>query len=284
MRGNWFMRIAPAFGVLALLPLIALGAGQSGNWSLETTDQPGNVQFSLQSSQAGDHFSTSSAWKLADLRGLDWAATEKHDVSFSIVRDAGTIDCKGFVQDQRGAGLFTFQPNAQYRPEMAKLGFDFEDKELFSAAVFDVSFEFVRAMKSAAVRGLDARKLLAFRIHGVTPQMVRDLRAAGLEAADAEKLIAFRIHGVSPEFVNELHGAGIKVTDEDKLIAFRIHGVSPEFVGELSHLGFQHAPPDQLIALRIHGVTPEYIEGLRSKGMRDLTLDQLINLRIHGID
>ena len=249
------MRAAPVFALLGLVPLIALGAVENGNWSLESTDQTGDVQFSLQSSRGGDQFSTSSAWKLADLRGLDWAAAGKHDVSFSIVRDAGTIDCKGFVQDQHGAGLFTFQPNPQYRPEMAKLGFDFEDKELFSAAVFDVSFEFVRAMKSAAVRGMDARKLLAFRIHGVTPQMVRDLRAAGLEAADAEKLIAFRIHGVSPDFV-----------------------------GEISHLGFQHAPPDQLIALRIHGVTPEYIEGLRSKGMRDLTLDQLINLRIHGID
>jgi hypothetical protein len=278
------MRAVPVLALLGLLPLIVMGAVENGNWSLESTDQTGSVQFSLQSSRGGDHFSTSSAWKLADLRGLDWAATGKHDVGFSIVRDAGTIDCKGFVQDQHGAGLFTFQPNPQYRSEMAKLGFDFEDKELFSAAVFDVSFEFVRAMKGAAVRGMDARKLLAFRIHGVTPQMVRDLRAAGLEAADAEKLIAFRIHGVSPEFVNELHGAGIKVTDEDKLIAFRIHGVSPEFAGEIGHLGFPHAPPDQLIALRIHGVTPEYIEGLRSKGMRDLTLDQLINLRIHGID
>jgi hypothetical protein len=279
------MRVPPVFAVLALLPPIALGgAVQNGSWSLGPSDQPDSVQFLLQSSQGDDHFSTSSTWKLADLRGLDWTGAAKHDVSFAIARDAGTIDCKGFVQDQRGAGLFTFEANPKYRTEMAKLGFDFEDRELFSAALFDVSFEFARAMKSAAVHGLDAGKLLAFRIHGVTPQFVRDLRAAGLEAADAGKLIAFRIHGVTPEFVNELHSAGIKVTDEDKLVAFRIHGVSAEFAGEISHLGFPHAPPDQLIALRIHGVTPEYIEGLRSKGMQNLTLDQLISLRIHGID
>jgi hypothetical protein len=278
------MRIARAFAVLALFPLVALGAVQSGSWSLAPADQPDRVHFSLQSSQGDEHFSTSSPWKLADLRGLDWAAAAKHDVSFTIARDAGTIDCKGFVQDQRGAGLFTFQENPQYRAEMAKLGYSFEGKELFSAAIFDVSFEFARAMKSATVRDLDAGKLLAFRIHGVTPQFVRDLRAAGLEAADAGKLIAFRIHGVTPEFVTELHSAGINVTDEDKLIAFRIHGVSAEFAGEIGHLGFPHAPPDQLIALRIHGVTPEYIEGLRSKGMQNLTLDQLISLRIHGID
>src|ERR1700728_6877 len=278
------MRIPPVFAVLALLSPIAFGAVQNGSWSLGPSDQPGNGEFSLQSSEGNDHYTTSSTWKLADLRGLDWAAAAKHDVSFAIARDAGTVDCKGFVQDQRGAGLFTFQPNPQYRPEMAKLGFEFDDRELFSATLFDVSFDFARTMKSAAVRGLDAGKLLAFRIHGVTPQFVRDLRGAGLEAADAGKLIAFRIHGVTPEFVNELRGAGLKVTDEDKLIAFRIHGVSAEFAGQIGHLGFPHAPPDQLIALRIHGVTPEYIEGLRSKGMQNLTLDQLISLRIHGID
>jgi hypothetical protein len=278
------MRITRAFAGLALFPLIAFGAIQSGSWSLAPADQPDRVQFSMQGSQGGDHFSESSPWKLSDLQGLDWTATAKHDVSFSIARDAGTIDCKGFVQEQRGAGLFTFQANPQYLPEMAKLGYSFEGKDLLSATIFDVSFEFARAMKSAAVRGLDAGKLFAFRIHGVTPQFIRDLRSAGLEAADAGKLIAFRIHGVTPEFVNELHGAGIKVTDEDKLIAFRIHGVSAEFVGEIGHLGYPHAPPDQLIALRIHGVTPEYIEGLRSKGMQNLTLDQLISLRIHGID
>jgi hypothetical protein len=278
------MRMASVFAVLALLPPMVFGAVQNGSWSLGPSDQPGSVEFSLQSSGGNDHFNMSSSWKLADLRGLDWAAAAKHDVSFAIARDAGTVDCKGFVQDQHGAGLFTFQPNPQYRPEMAKLGFDFDDREVFSAALFDVSFDFARAMKSAAVRGLDAGKLIAFRIHGVTPQFVRDLRGAGLEAADAGKLIAFRIHGVSPEFIRDLRSAGIDTADPDKLIAFRIHGVSAEFAGEISHLGFPHAPPEQLIALRIHGVTPEYIEGLRSKGMQNLTLDQLIALRIHGID
>jgi hypothetical protein len=278
------MRISAAVAFLALLPPIAFGAVQNGSWNLAAADQPGSVQFSLQSSQGDDHFSTSSTWKLADLRGLDWSGAAKHDVSFAIARDAGTIECKGFVEDRRGAGLFTFQPNPQYRAEMAKLGFDFDERELFSATLFDVSFEFAHAMKSAAVRGLDARKLLAFRIHGVTPQSIRDLRAAGLEAADADKLIAFRIHGVSPEFIHDLRAADIDTADPDKLIAFRIHGVSAQFAEEISHLGFPHAAPEKLIALRIHDVTPEYIEALRSKGLQNLTLDQLISLRIHGID
>jgi hypothetical protein len=267
-----------------LLPFAAFGAIENGSWTLSSAEQQGTVQFSLQGANGGHHFNSSSDWQLADLRGLDWTTAAKHDVHFTIARDAGTIDAEGFVQDQRGAGLFTFKPNPQYQQDMSKWGYSFEDKDLFSAAVFDVSLEFVRALKGLGIRGLDAGKLLAFRIHGVSPEFIKNLRAAGLEAADAGKLIAFRIHGVTPEFVRDLHGAGINATDEDKFIAFRIHGVSAEFVGELSHLGYPHAPPDQLIALRIHGVTPEYIEGLRSKGMQNLTLDQLVSLRIHGID
>ena len=277
------MRIALALLGLALCPVVALAAVDSGSWSLAPADQ-GKVQFSLRGSRGSHHFDTSSDWQLTDFRGLDWTSPGKHDVQFAIVRDAGTIDCQGFVQDQHGAGLFTFKPNPQYAPEMQKLGYAFKDEELFSAATFDVSFEFARALKTLAVQGLDAEKLIAFRIHGVTAEFVRGLRSEGLRAADADKLIAFRIHGVSPEFVRGLRGAGITVADEDELIAFRIHGVSPEFAGELNHLGYQHTPPEQLIALRIHGVTPEYIESLRSKGLQNLTLEQLINMRIHGID
>jgi hypothetical protein len=249
------MRISQILAALLLFPLAAAAATSTGTWTLDSADQPGKVQFSLQGSSPGHHFNTSSAWLLTDLRGLDWAGAAKHDVHFTIQRDAGNIDCEGFVQDHRGSGLFTFKSNPQYGAEMAKLGFSFEDRQFLSAAIFDVSFNFARAMQSAAVRGLDAGKLFAFRIHGVTPEFIRDLRAAGIDT-----------------------------TDPDKLIAFRIHGVSPEFAGEISHLGYPHAPPEQLIALRIHGVTPQYIEGLRSKGMQNLTLEQLISLRIHGID
>jgi hypothetical protein len=277
------MRIAHALMTLALCPLIALGAVDSGSWSLAPGEQ-GKAQFSLRGSNGSHHFDTSSDWQLADFRGLDWAAAAKHDVHFSIVRDAGSIDCQGFVQEQRGAGLFTFKPNPQYVQEMQKLGYSFQDEQLFSAATFDVSFEFARALKALAIQGLDAGKLMAFRIHGVTPEFVRDLRSEGLKAGDADKLIAFRIHGVSPEFVKGLRGAGINLTNEEQLIAFRIHGVSPEFAGELNHLGYSHTPAEQLIALRIHGVTPEYIESLRSKGLHDLTLEQLVSMRIHGID
>ena len=224
-----------------------------GEWTLGRSADPAKLRFSLQSSwDGGNHFSSSSDWNPADFHGLDLSNTSRHDVRFTIARDAGQIECEGFLKDAEGAGLFTFHPNPQYTAQMAAAGFPgITGDRQFAFALHDVSVSFAQEMKNLGIQSLDADKLIAFRIHGVSPDFVRSLRAAGVNSPDADKLIAFRIHGVSPEFVKDLRSANISVTDPDKLIAFRIHGVSPEFVKDLARLGYQHPDPNQLIALRI---------------------------------
>ena len=278
--------------VLYSLTAVVAGAGllwsfqgQTGEWTLGPSENAGKVRFSLQGSSGEQHhFNTSSDWNKADFQGIDWSAAGKHDVHFTIHRDAGNLTGEGFLKDGQGAGVFQFNPNAQYRSEMASLGFSgITSEEQLAFSIHDVSLKFARDMKAAGVNGLDASKLMAFRIFHVDDTFIHQLRSAGLKAVDADKLIAFRIHGVTPEFVQSLKGFGY-TPDGDKLIAFRIHGVSTEFIQQLQGLGYRHPEADQLIAMRIHGVTPEYIQNLRSHGMKELTVNQLVSLRIHGIN
>ena len=259
--------------------------GQTGEWALGRSENADRVLFSLQGG-AGEHhhFNTSSDWSKTDFHGIDWSAAGKHDVHFTVDRDAGKLTCEGFLKDGEGAGLFQFGPNPRYRAEMTSLGFSgITSEQQLAFAVHDVSLKFARDMKAAGVDGLDAGKLMAFRIFRVNDAFIHQLRSAGLKAANADKLIAFRIHGVTPDFVQSLRSLGY-TPDEDKLIAFRIHGVSAEFIQQLQRLGYRHPEADQLIAMRIHGVTPEYIQNLRTHGMKELTVNQLVSLRIHGIN
>jgi hypothetical protein len=287
----------------------------SGQWVLTQTDQAGKVQFGLSggSGERRNHFNMSNEWDLADLQGLDSNTKARHDVQFTVTRDAGVIRCRGFAEDGEGAGLFRFEPNKEYAGRLSSLGFPgVEEDDLLPYAVHDVSFRFVQEMTGAPVRGLDKGKLLSFRIFGVSRKFIDELRAAGLPAIEADKLIAFRIHGVSPELVQTLksegyqpdedkliamriHGVtpeymrsldslGYKHVDLDRLIAFRIHGVSADFIERVEKLGYSHPEPEQLIAMRIHGVTPEYIASMREHGLKDLSIDKLISLRIQGIN
>ena len=193
--------------VCLLVSTYAFAAGDKGEWTLSQSDNPGKIRLFLHSESDGNHsFSSSSDWNAGELKGLDWKTAGKHDVRFSIVRDAGTIDGEGFLKDGSGAGLFTFQGNAKYSQDMAALGFPgVTDDELFAYTIHDVSLAFVRGIKASGVTDVDKDKLIAFRIHGVSPEFVQQIHAAGVNESEAEKLIAFRIHGVSPEFVRDIH-------------------------------------------------------------------------------
>lgn len=302
------------FGSFVLFAAVKNRAAEvrGGDWTLSKSDAPGKVEFSLIEHRHGGQSSHSSDWPATAFQGVDFSKPGRQDVQFTITRDAGKIECEGFLKDGEGAGLFHFQPEPNYAREMKSLGFYIDEEKQFSMAVQDVSLDFARQMKGEHLSDLDADKLIAFRIFRVDSQFIHDLRAEGLNISDSDKLVAFRIHGVTPQMVRSLHQAGYS-PDEDtlialrihgatpewmqqikqrgydhvdleKLIAFRIHGVSPEFIDKLQSLGYKHPDPDQLIAMRIHQVTPEYISDMRSRGIRDLTIDQLVSMRIHGID
>src|ERR1700676_4588693 len=285
---------------------------RSGDWTIRKSDDAGKVEFSLIEHHHGGTSSHESDWPPTSFQGVDFSKAGHQDVRFTIVRDAGKIECEGFLNNGEGAGIFHFQPDANYPREMQALGFSMDDEKQFTMAVMDVSLEFARQMKNEHLSDLDADKLIAFRIFRVDAAFIEALRAEGLKISDADKLVAFRIHGVSPQMVRSLHQAGYSPNEDtliamrihgatpewiaelkrrgyehvdlEKLIAFRIRGVSPEFIQKLQGLGYSHPDPDELIAMRIHNVTPEYISDMRARGIHDLSIDQLVSMRIHGID
>jgi hypothetical protein len=305
-----------AIAVLALVVRSRATDVPSGNWTIRKSEDRGKVAFSLIQHRRNGSSNHESDWPVSSFAGVDFSKPGRQDVRFTVTRDAGKVDCEGFLANGEGAGIFHFQPDPNYPQAMRALGFpiDVSDQSdmQYSMALFDISLEFAGQMKAENLTDLDAGKLIAFRIHGVDAAFINDLRAAGLKISDSDKLVAFRIHGVTPQMVRFLHQAGYS-PDEDiliamrihgaspewmaqlkshgydhveleKLIAFRIHGVSPEFIDKLQHLGYSHPDPDELVAMRIHNVTPEYISDLRSRGMHDLSVDQLVNMRIHQID
>jgi hypothetical protein len=284
----------------------------SGDWTISKSDIAGKVEFSLIEHHHGGMSNHQSDWPASSFAGVDFSKSGRQDVHFTIARDAGKIDCEGFLNNGEGAGLFKFQPDPNYPREMQSLGFSIDDEKQFAMAVQDVSVDFAKRMKNENLSNLDTDKLVAFRIFRVDSAFIQALRAEGLKTSDSDKLVAFRIHGVSPQMVRSLHQAGYS-PDEDtliamrihgatpewmeqlkrvgydhidleKLIAFRIHGVSPEFIQKLQSMGYSHPDPDELIAMRIHNVTPEYIGDMKARGIHDLSIDQLVSMRIHGID
>jgi hypothetical protein len=278
--------LALAFCVMTLGFAQATLAGEElkGTWAIEPTTNAGQVHLALRHRSDRHNSNIEMDQPASAFTGLDLTTPGKRDVTFSMTRDAGRLDCEGYIKDGEGAGTYRFTPDAKYVSAMSAVGFgDIDDNKQFAMALHDVSIEFAKQMKAEDLDNLSTDKLLAFRIFNVNPQFIREMRAAGLPAKDADKLIAFRVHGVKAKDVAEMRKSGIEA-DENQLIAFRVHGVTPEYVAKVEKLGLGRVKPDQLVAMRVHGVTPEYIANLKSRGMKDLTIDKVVNLKIHGID
>jgi hypothetical protein len=257
------------------------------NWTIRPAGQAGKVQLQMEYSLRPGHNSTTSrTTSLSELQGLGEAQLRgRGPASFRLVKDAGTIDCRGTMDDGRGIGTCGFRPDPSFTAELARRGIGGgSTEELFQLAMHDVSRDLLSALDRHGYAKPDMEDLVGAGIHGVSPAFVNGMADAGYRLGSVDRLVEFRIHGVSPDYVRELASANPRLVQlhADKLVEMRIHGVTPALVRSLNDAGFRDLTPSQIVELRIHGVSPEYIRGMGATGYRNLSARQLVEMRIHA--
>ena len=157
-----------AAAICAWMMSAAVFAAEEGNWTLMPAEEAGKVHFGVFHRHDRGNSHSETDWPVSAFQGLDLATRARHDVKFTIARDAGRFDCDGYLTEGEGAGIFRFTPDAQFARAMSDLGFDGidEDKQ-FAMAVHDVTLDFARTMKAEKLSGFDTEKLIAFRIFDV---------------------------------------------------------------------------------------------------------------------
>jgi hypothetical protein len=258
----------------------------SGQWSLAPGLTPDKVHLTLHWKRDRHTMNSTMEWSLDRLEGLSTTQLKSGGtpVNFRLAREAGTLNCEGYIKSGSGGGVFSFSINKSFVDAMSALGYSgLTDEQLYAMAIHDVSTAYVREMRGEGVQMPAVNDLLPMRIHRVTAEYVREFKHLGYTEFSPGKLVSMRIHGVTPEFARELGRLGYSSVPFDKLVSMRIHGVTTEFVRELETLGYRRVGIDQLVSMKIHGVTPEFIRKLQGRGMKDLTIDKMVSLKIHGI-
>src|SRR5215472_13034117 len=150
---------------------------RSGSWAITKSDEAGKVEFALMEHRHNGMSNHQSEWPMSAFPGVDFSKSGKQDVQFTISRDAGRIEAEGYLKDGEGAGVFHFQPDPNFPREMHTLGFEIDEEKQYEMTVQDVSLAFAREMKGENLSGLDADKLIAFRIFKVDKTFIEGLRA-----------------------------------------------------------------------------------------------------------
>jgi hypothetical protein len=271
--------LRPILGLTLLLTAAAaVGAWPSaaaaqvvltGEWTASIDkSESDKLQLNLERrTERGGRSNMGQSYDFADLQGLSREqVTRGGPVKFSIVREAGTIDCEGSFQNGRGTGTFRFTGNASFVSAMKGRGFDFES---------DAADDHGRDVEN---------RLFAAAALNVTTALADDLLSADFGKLDVDDLFKAAIFKVDSKFMREMKASGFPGLGMEELVKARIFKIDAGFVAEAARLGFDKEPFESLVKMRIFKVTPEFIAETRNEGLTDISVEELVKLRIFKID
>jgi hypothetical protein len=276
--------LAIAFATLPAVPSPAQTLPTSGVWSIEASRAAADVvELNVRIREPGGNSNWGNDTPLSDLHGLSSSALSSSgtEVTFDVVRDAGTLHCTGHVANGNGGGTFIYEANARFPAELASRGISAPgpDDQL-KMTLSDVTLSFIDALRGYHYAISSPEQLIRLTDHGVTPKFLSDLESAGYHVASTDDLARLVDHGVTSAFINAMKGLGYQPTSED-LVRMVDHGVTADFARGMISLGY-HPSVEDLVRLVDHGVTLEYVKHLRARGY-NATIDQLIRLRDSGV-
>ena len=262
-----------AFVVLAVNAQVMAQSSLNGDWTASARDESGkangdNGKIHLnfeRRTEKGRRNQMGQSFALTDLQGLSRdQVTNGGPVKFSLVREAGRIDCEGSFQNGKGSGTFTFTGNPSFVASMKSRGFDFE------------------ANSNSSDNSED--RLFAATTLNVTTALADDLASAGFGKLQYDDLFKAAIFNVDSKFMREMKDSGFPNLVMEDLVKARIFKIDAEFVKQVVQMGFDKEPFESLVKMRIFKVTPEFISEVRNEGLTDISVEDLVKLRIFKID
>ncbi|MEP6704665.1 MAG: hypothetical protein ABJB34_07660, partial [Acidobacteriota bacterium] len=270
----------------------------TGDWKADTkSEDSDNVQISPDKismsfeirTEKGGMNRHGSIFSYSDFQGLSRDQVQNGRVSFSLVREAGTIQCEGSFTNGKGAGTFTFTPNYSFADAMRSRGFDFSkpskhgpadlDTRLFTATTLNVTTTFADELKSANFGILDVDDLFKAVIFKISPQFMAEMKATGFPALGMEELVKARIFKIDADYVRQVRETGLASQDFESLVKFRIFKVTPEFLNELKAVGISSLSSEDIVKFRIFKIDPQFIREARATEP-NITVEQLVQMKI----
>jgi hypothetical protein len=262
----------------------------TGQWKASVKKDGNKIHLSFERRiERGGYNQMGNDYDYNDLQGLSREqAVSGGQVRFSLVREAGRIDCEGTFQDGRGSGTFQFTPNLSFVSAMKSRGFDFEtnrrnndgesDDRLFAATTLNVTTALADDLTSAFGK-LTVDDLFKAAIFKVDSQFAREMKASGFENLGMEELVKARIFKINAAFVRQVSQMGFEKEPFESLVKMQIFKVTPEFIAEVRGEGLTNLQVEELVKLRIFKIDANFIRDAKAEGV-PLEVEQLVQRRI----
>lgn len=299
MPGKFRVFTLAAAGLALILLVSAFDASAqeavTGEWraSLDSEKQDKIHLTFERRGQSGGKSQMGSNYDFSELQGLSRdQAAGGGAVRFSLVREAGRIDCEGTFQNGKGSGTFRFTGNPSFVSAMKSRGFDFEEDaspkrgrhdghedRLFAATTLNVTTALADDLLSADFGKLAVDDLFKAAIFKVDSRFMREMKASGFPGLGMEELVKARIFKIDADYVRQVAQMGFTSEEFESLVKMKIFKVTPEFIAEARGEGLSNLSVEDLVQLRIFKIDADFIRQARAEGV-PLEVRKLVERRI----
>ena len=223
-----------------------------------------------------------TSFRPTELSGLDVVALNSpgtRPLHFSIVREAGRMDCAGSGGNEMARGTCSVTANADFHRFLTSHGIKApDDDEAFNLIALDVRRDLVTALAQARYPIPSIEKLIELTAVEVTPAYIDELARQGYRPQSLQGLVEFGALKITPEYIGRFARAGYANLPPDDLVQLKALNITPEYVAGFERIGYRHLSVDTLVQLKALDITPEFVRAVQ-QGASLPSPDHLVQLR-----
>lgn len=266
-----------------------------------------NDKVSFQLKSEDDDFSTSTtSFPLSEIKDLP----RDKNGTFSVTRDAGTIQFTGKFEGDQGMGRYEFQPDRSYTEVMRKEGIEFDDHH--NQLVFflvNIQRTYPQMLKDNGYTKFDKNDLIPLAALKVDAAYIQSLKKNGYSNIELHDLIPLKSLGIDGAYIDEIRKAGYPNVTPHQLITFKSQGINGKYIADIQSAAKSGDKKDKkdkennksdkedkneddvnakvsahdLVAIKAMDINTDYIRSLKEVGYDDLANHELIAMKAQGI-
>ena len=278
-----------------------------GNWF--ATIKGDNINFQFRSFN-DENASNGSTFSLKEFPNLPKETTG----SFTLTREAGTMNFTGKFDGDKGMGNYKFAPDKTYSDAMHKEGINLSDDEDVMVFFFvNIKNSYVQMLKQNGYTNLDKDDVIPLAALNIDEAYIKSIKEAGFANISTEDLIPFKSMGIDKPYIDEIRKAGYTNISPDKIISFKAQGIDGKYIKDYrssfadkpnqnsgsnssSSSNSQNSNSNQsnnknsddddadvVVSFKALGITNEYIQSIKNAGFPNISSDDLVAMKSLGV-
>lgn len=243
------------------------------------------ASFRRDDGRRGDN-NWSTDFRASELAGLDLAgfrAGGSRPLRFSIVREAGRLDCAGHGGESYAAGNCSFEADPRFTADLERAGIGRPTEEqAFGLMAVNATRDLIDAISEARYPTPSIDNLMALSALGVSRAYIGGMAHAGYRPRSIDGLIQFKALDISPDWIASFARIGYGNLPAEQLVQLKALDITPEFIAAFDRMGYRHLPVDQLVELKAMNITPEFVQRIAAVDKGLPPVEKLVELKSFG--